>query len=101
MDKRREKIDAPVRAYAAGQRRSRGGHPPVKELVAYHREELTAAARELLRDHLALCEDCARLLLDLESFSDLEPPTEAHRLSDDDVEEAMEAMKARIRDEMG
>jgi len=97
MDKRRGEIDAAVRAYAAGQRRSRQGHPTVEELAAYHRGELAGRARELLQDHLARCEECARLLLDLESFADLEPPSEAYRLSDDDVEEAKEALTARIR----
>ena len=97
MDKRRGEIDAAVRAYAAGQRRSRQGHPPVEELAAYHRGELAGEARELLRDHLALCAECARLLLDLENFADLGPPSEAHRLADDDVEEAKEALRSRLR----
>lgn len=99
MDKRRGEIDASVRAYAAGQRRSREGHPTVEELVAYHRGRLAKEAEELLRDHLALCKDCARMLLDLEAFPDLEPPSEAHHLSDEDVEEAKEALRSRIRGE--
>ncbi|HEX9735481.1 MAG TPA: hypothetical protein VGG06_26230 [Thermoanaerobaculia bacterium] len=75
------------------------GHPAVEELVAYHRDELAGEARERLQDHLVLCKECARLLLDLENLVGLEPPSEAHRLSDDDVEEAKAALKARIRGE--
>jgi hypothetical protein len=96
MEKRRGTIDPED---AGGRRRSGQGHPAVEELVAYHQDELAGEARELLQDHLALCKDCARLLLDLEGFADLEPPSESHRLLDADVEEAKAALKARLRAE--
>lgn len=99
MDKRRGKIDASVRAFAADERRRQEGHPSVEELVAYHRGELAEGACEPLQDHLALCEECSRLLLDLEGFPELAAPGEDHRLSDDDLERAMAALKARLRGE--
>jgi hypothetical protein len=94
MDKRRGRIDPSERAEGVGERR---GHPAVEELVAYHQDGLAEEARERLQDHLALCKECARLLLDLEGFADLEPPSEAHRLSDGDVEEAKASLRVRIR----
>lgn len=47
-----------------------GEHPDAETLAAYHARELPAAAEQSLQDHLLLCRECARLLLDLEELDD-------------------------------
>ncbi len=54
-----------IRALTAEARRAVDHHPSTDELVAYHRKALPDTAAEALRDHLALCPDCARSGLDL------------------------------------
>jgi anti-sigma factor RsiW len=49
------------------------GHPALEELAAYHRGELPEAEAERVREHLALCRDCADLLLDWRDFARDEP----------------------------
>lgn len=58
----------PIRALAAEARHGLASHPSTDELVAYHRQALAAEVAEALRDHLALCPDCARRGLDLAAF---------------------------------
>lgn len=99
MENSREKIDASVRGYVAEKRRSLDAHPEVEELVAYHRCQLTDTTRETIRDHLALCEECTQLVLDLANFSELEPPSDDYRLSTADVAAQREDLLDRIRDE--
>lgn len=98
MAKSRETIDASVRAYAAEKRQSLDAHPEADELAAYHRGGLDEGRRESIRDHLALCGDCTRLVLDLASFSELEPPSEEYRLTDDDVADLRAKVGARLDD---
>lgn len=99
MEKRRETIDDSVKDYAAEQRRSLDGHPDVEQLAAYHRGELPEETREEIQEHLTFCEECARLVLDLEDFAKLEPPSEEYRLSETDVETQKQALKDRIQEE--
>lgn len=96
MEKRRETIDASVREHAAEKRRREGAHPKVEELAAYHDGELGEGAVERIRDHLALCAHCSNLVLDLAGFSELEPPSEAYRLSEDDVKARKAELLARL-----
>jgi Putative zinc-finger len=69
-------------------------HPAVEEIAAYHEGRLAGDAQERLRDHLALCPECTRLLLDLADFAALEPPAGAR------VPEPAEAWGA-LRERMG
>jgi hypothetical protein len=57
-------LDALVCAAAS---RRRGGliHPEPDELVAYCKGFLSSAEEERIQEHLALCRDCAQLVLDL------------------------------------
>jgi hypothetical protein len=52
-------------------RRDPEEHPSPEELSAYQAGELTLEEDERLQDHLAVCQHCTELLLDLEEF--LEP----------------------------
>ena len=94
-----EPIETAARSFAEEERRSASGHPAVEELVAYHAGELAGKAREAVREHLATCGECTRLLLDLMSFPELEPPSEADRLSEAEVTADKEALKARLGEE--
>ncbi len=57
------------------QRRDPEEHPSPEELSAYQANELTPEEDERIQDHLAVCQHCTELLLDLEEF--LEPPAVA------------------------
>ncbi|HEX6201149.1 MAG TPA: zf-HC2 domain-containing protein [Thermoanaerobaculia bacterium] len=61
--------DGAARTAGAG-----SGHPALDELAAYHRGELPEAEAERVREHLALCRECADLLLDWRDFARDEPP---------------------------
>ena len=62
-----------LRAYAAERRRTLTEHPTPDELVDYHLGDGTPEQRERLQDHLALCPDCARAVLDLAAFPAVAP----------------------------
>ncbi len=47
-------------------------HPTPDELLAYHAGELSEEAHERVRTHVAWCRDCARTVLDLASWPDVE-----------------------------
>jgi hypothetical protein len=97
MEKLPEEITEATRAFAENERRSVAEeHPPAEDLVAYHEGKLAEAADDELRRHLVSCSECTHLLLDLQSFADLEPPEETQRLSDDDIAAQKEDLKLRI-----
>ncbi|HEY4596436.1 MAG TPA: zf-HC2 domain-containing protein, partial [Thermoanaerobaculia bacterium] len=47
-----------------------GEHPDTEVLAAYQARELPPAEERRVQDHLALCRECALLLLDLEELDD-------------------------------
>ena len=82
MDHEAQQLAA-VRALSAEARRDLETHPSSDEILDYHRQALSAGPAESLRDHLAICPDCARRALDLAALSqpelfleDGEPPAE-------------------------
>lgn len=87
-----------IQAEADAARRRLGTHPSPDELVAYQEGELAAENEECVQDHLALCRDCARVVLDLESFPDVEPVCEDDRVSGWQV--AAEWRRLAARDEI-
>lgn len=90
-------FDPALRALAARARRDLDDHPSPEALVSYHAGELPAGAEETLRDHLALCPDCAEMLLDLVSFAHYTPPQEAAILTDGEVESAWQKVQPRLK----
>ena len=50
-------------------RRRLGPHPGEEELVAYHAGEMGLEESKRVQDHLVLCPQCAKLLLDLDAFA--------------------------------
>lgn len=77
-------------------RRGLDEHPTPEALVAYHAGELSSAEQEDLRNHLALCHDCADLLLDLVSFAEFTPPDQIPALADVEVEGAWQKFQPRL-----
>jgi hypothetical protein len=47
-----------------------GAHPDPERLAAYHAGELSPEEEGRVQDHLALCRECAALLLDLDGLAD-------------------------------
>jgi hypothetical protein len=89
-------LEPALQATAAAARRTFPEHPDPEALAAYHEGELDGAEAELLRDHLALCPDCAQLLLDLAAFADLAPPAGTRGLTDGEVDAAWQAVRPRL-----
>jgi len=89
-------LSAAIRHLADRQRRALTEHPTAAELTAYHAGELPPEAESRLREHLALCRDCSDLLLDLAGFADLTPPPGVPELTDDEVEQDWQALRARL-----
>lgn len=56
---------APIETPAAARPAGHDDHPSAERLVAYRAGELGDADREAVRDHLALCRECAAIVLDL------------------------------------
>ena len=80
-----------ARAVAA-EARSEPGHPPPDALLAYHEETLDAKAREEVQEHLAACPDCARVIVDLAAFPEVELVRDDQRLDEGEVERAWERL---------
>ncbi|MCP3960336.1 MAG: zf-HC2 domain-containing protein [bacterium] len=76
MTRRREDIDEQVGTVVATLRNGVERHPSARRIAAYHRGELSTPDVEQLRDHLAMCPECADLLLDFAGFSE-QPATGA------------------------
>ncbi|MFL6199854.1 MAG: anti-sigma factor family protein [Thermoanaerobaculia bacterium] len=98
-DDEKPPLDAALRHLAEQQRRSLTSHPTPQELAAYHAGELPSEAEARILDHLAVCRECSDLLLDLSGFADLKPPAGVPDLTDEQVEEDWQALRARMRKE--
>jgi putative zinc finger protein len=101
LDPEKPSFAAALRELAAGDRRELAEHPTPEQLTAYHAGELPAADEETLREHLALCRDCAELLLDLEDFPRLEPAAGVRPLTSEEVGEAWRQLRERLGPEAG
>jgi hypothetical protein len=96
-DDEKPPLDAALRHLAEQQRRSLTSHPTPQELAAYHAGELPPEAEARILDHLAICRECSDLLLDLSGFADLKPPEGVPELTDEQVEQDWQALRARMR----
>ncbi len=92
-------LSSGLRNLTERERQALKDHPAPEQLVAYRAGELPEAEQERLRDHLAVCRDCAALLLDLADFGNLKPPAGVPELTDAQVDQAWQAMRSRIAKE--
>lgn len=99
MDDEKPPLTDALRRLAEQKRRSLTNHPTPQELASYHAGELPPEAEARLREHLALCRECSDLLLDLAGFADLKPPEGVPELTDDEVEQDWQALRARMGEE--
>jgi len=97
-DSEKPSLPPSLRNLIEQERRRLGPHPPVEDLVAYQAGELPAEQEERLRDHLALCQECARLLLDLREFPDLTPSEGVRQPTPAEVEAAWEALQPLLKE---
>lgn len=96
MDGDKPLLNEALRDLAARARRDLGPHPTPEQLAAYHAGELPEDEVEKIQDHLALCHECAELLLDLADFEDPAPPAAIPGLTEADVDAAWQDLKARL-----
>jgi hypothetical protein len=96
LENRKPPLEPALRFLTRSAARQLDEHPSPETLAAYHEGELADAEAERLRDHLALCPDCAELLLDLGGFADLAPPAGVRDLTDGEVETAWRALRPRL-----
>jgi len=87
---------AALRFLTDRERRLLADHPAPLELAAYHAGEMSPEAEARLREHLALCRDCSDLLLDLAGVKKLTPPPGVPELTDEEVEEDWQAVRAKL-----
>jgi hypothetical protein len=85
-----------LRELASEARRRQGpdAHPSPETLTAYDAGELTPAAAEDVREHLAVCRHCARLLLDLQSL--LDAPVADLESPDAEADASWQAIRTRL-----
>jgi len=89
-------LEPALRALAERERARRGPHLEPDELVAYHERKLGEAESERARDHLALCPECAGLLLDLAAFDEPEAPAGAPDLASAEIEAGWRELAPRL-----
>lgn len=77
---------------------TQAGHPDLDRLAAYHDGSLPEPEAERVREHLALCRECADLLLDYRDFAREEPAGAASATAaawERDRERVREAVRRR------
>lgn len=70
-------------------------HPTPDELLHYHVGEVSPEQRESIQDHLALCPECVRTVLDLDTFPNLPVPGPGERLSTEEISVEWERFRKR------
>lgn len=92
-------LTAALRHLAEQERRTPSEHATPGELTAYHEGTLPPAIEARVQEHLAHCKLCSDLLLDLAGFADLAPPPGVPELTDAQVAEDWQALRARMEAE--
>lgn len=100
MDERNDPLASAVRKWAEEARPQPGEHPDAERLAAYAGDALDPAAAERLRDHLALCRECTRRVLELRAFPGFATPDVAG-LSLAEVEHEWQRLWQRVGPQTG
>jgi hypothetical protein len=88
-----------VRRMAAEARERLEKHPSPDQLVAYEAAELSETEASEVREHLAVCHECSRAVLDLASFPKIEPRPGVELLSSEEEETQWRRVLDRIAQE--
>jgi hypothetical protein len=94
-------LTAALRHLAEQERRTPSEHATPGELTAYHEGTLPPEIEARVQEHLGHCKQCSDLLLDLAGFADLAPPPGVPELTDAQVAEDWQALRARMGAEKG
>ena len=86
-----------IRALATEARAEAGDHPSPDVLLRYARGALNEQESDRLQDHLAVCPECTRHLLDLRTFPAVEPIEPERQLSELERERQKRHLDARIQ----
>ncbi|HEX9670654.1 MAG TPA: zf-HC2 domain-containing protein [Thermoanaerobaculia bacterium] len=100
MDERNDPLGTAVRKWAEEARSQAGEHPGAERLMAYAEDALDTAGAERLRDHLALCRECSRRVLELRAFPGHTTP-DVPALSAAEVEREWQRLWRRVGHERG
>jgi hypothetical protein len=73
-----------------------GGHPPAEQLFAYQEGLLAGGEEAEVQDHLSLCPDCARRVLELSGAAEPEAPATELPLSEERLAELWPGMRRRL-----
>lgn len=92
-------LKAPAQALVAATRARSDLHPPPAELLSYHAGELSDDEQERILHHLASCSECARAVLDMANFPNVEPSDPKRRLQAAEVSRRWERFRGRLREE--
>jgi hypothetical protein len=99
VEQPKESLPAAVRQVAAAARRADAGHPTPEDLLAYHAGELDLGRRQAVHNHLALCRDCTRTVLDLSDLPAAEAAAGATPVSRDELAARWQALVAALEAE--
>lgn len=92
-------LEPHLRTQAEKARRELRDHPTPEQLAAYRAGELSGEEAERIKDHLALCPECAQLLLDLVAFEEHEPAEEPAGLANGNVEAAWQRLRPKLEED--
>jgi len=96
MNKERDLLRQVFQNYAAETRRHLDRHPDEEELEQFAEGSLPAAQLEAVRDHLSVCSQCLDPMLDRLTFPVIDPPEEAQRLSDQQIEDRWQSLQRKM-----
>lgn len=96
MDRETSPLNPALKDLADRERQNLSPHPTPEHLADYHAGKLSVEEEEAVRDHLALCHECADLYLGLVDFADSDPERNAADLSDEQVDAAWQVMRSRL-----
>ncbi len=96
MGKTIQSLETAVRAIADEDRFDLDAHPSLDQLADHRAGRLAAGEGERVQDHLALCQTCTQLFLDLASFPRLEPPAGAEPVSEQEAAAAWREMRPEL-----
>lgn len=88
-----------LKAFADSARENLREHPEPRELLLFAEGGLDTADRADLGEHLAVCPDCLRFVVERQQFPLLQPPADHPRLSDQDIEDRWRIFQERVSQE--
>jgi Putative zinc-finger len=89
-------LTAAIRELAAAAEHGLRDHPAPGELLDFVAGDLSAAERERIEEHLALCRDCARTALDLAADAESQPAPRGDLVTEKELAAEWERFRAAV-----